>query len=517
MKIVFYCLHYEHIGIEYLSAVLKKAGHQTSLLFDPQLFDSFLIKNNFLDKLFDYSEELINQVVNSNNDLICFSTTSPYYSLACQVAKKIKERKNIPIVFGGMHPTLVPELVIREPFIDYICLGEGEHALLDLVNMLEGGRQTTNIENIWGKESNRIIKNTLRAPEKCLDKFPFPDKDLFYNEYRDFSSVYLIFSGRGCPLSCSFCYSALLRHLYENKGSFVRKRSVDNVIEELIAAKHKHKISKVCFLDDIFIYDIQWLRDFSVQYRSVVKLPFSCHVSPLFVNEETVDLLSLAGCSTVCMGVQTISENIRKEYMHRNETNEQVRLAIRLFKERKIFLQIDIMLGFCGQNKNELLDIATFFNRNKPNTLCVFPLDYLPKTEIVEIERKKGLLTDTDIGRIEHGDGNLIDCFRNKFKKNEVKELSKIANLIIISPLVPKFLMSFMIKNRLYRYFLGFNVYFNWGFNWLMIVYSRLFRLVKRLAWISHFFVLRFFIHYMVKRFSRFMNVTSVCKKSTKL
>jgi len=120
MKIAFVNDCVERLGVEYLSAVLKNAGHDTNLFVDPQLFNDVYIHSNTLGKLFDFKEFLLLQIINYNPDLICFSVDTESYQWACNIAKLVKNNIDVPILFGGIHPSSIPERVISNDFIDIV-------------------------------------------------------------------------------------------------------------------------------------------------------------------------------------------------------------------------------------------------------------------------------------------------------------------------------------------------------------------------------------------------------------
>lgn len=135
MKISFIYLGSENLGIEYLSSVLKKSGHKVELIFDPALFcDKHYLNVDFLAKLFDSRKKIIKRVLESRPDLIGFSVFTHNYKWALSIASLIKKEIDIPIIFGGVHPTILPEDVIANNSVDMICIGEGEEALLELMD-----------------------------------------------------------------------------------------------------------------------------------------------------------------------------------------------------------------------------------------------------------------------------------------------------------------------------------------------------------------------------------------------
>jgi radical SAM superfamily enzyme YgiQ (UPF0313 family) len=506
MHIVFLYWGYENPGIEYLSAVLKKAGHRTSLAFDPALFNTFHLMNDRLRKVFDHREELVDRILDSHPDLIGISSLSEDYGWGCMMAERIKKKKDVPIIFGGKHPTSVPDIVIKEDFIDYVCVGEGEEAMVELADALKEGKDTTSIPNIWAKRNGEIFSNEPRKLIQDLDSLPFADKDIFYDEHKGFSRIYTISSSRGCPHACTYCHNSLLRRIYEGKGPYLRRRSVDNVIEELKLAQKKYNIKKVYFLDEIFVYDIKWLREFVEKYKKSLGLPFGCEVYSTFVNEEVVALLLSAGCLAVDMGIQTISEDLRKRNLRRAGTNEQIKTALKLFKKTKIFMYVGVIIGLPEQTQDEVLEMARFFNRHRPDMILTSWLRYYPRTEIIEIAKKCGDLAEEDVARIEKGKE-----FTPFVRKGHTfdKDLGKIANLILISPIIPGFLMDFIINRKLYHFFPS-STFLHLNLNSLAMTWvKRIFEGKEKLLYFCVLGQLKFYVCYVSRRIKRSLRINN--------
>jgi len=446
MKVVFLCAGYESLGLEYLSAVLKKAGHETSLIFDPVLFNSFIWRNQTLDKVCTFKNIVINRVLELQPDLIAFSAVTDTYGWAIDMARALKKIIKVPVVFGGMHATLVPEVVLKESSVDYVCVGEGEEAFLELVKVLEQQKDASGIQNIWSKKGAEPVKNSLRQLITDLDSLPFPDKELFYREYSGFKHIYAIMTSRGCVFKCTFCYHSYVKDLFKDKGVYLRRRSVDNVITELKEAKERYRIKKVCFFDDLFSYDKEWLKNFSCQYREEISLPFVCAVHPGQVDEEVVLLLEDAGCAVVGLGLQTISSKIREEIFNRKESNQAIEKAISLFRKSKILTSVDILLGAPDQDKQEFLKLAEFLNRHKPDMILPIWLKYYPRLKIVEIAEKKGILDASEIKNIEEKGGTAF------FKGTSFDpRLARLSSFIMLSPLIPGKLHRLIIKREWYN------------------------------------------------------------------
>ncbi len=446
MKIVFVAREMESTAIEHLAAVLKQDGHIVSLAFDPSLFISFYFQHNPLARFFSYSKIVVDEIEDVKPDLVAFSVLSDDLSWALDLARKIKSRMAVPVVFGGIHPTSVPEHVIKENGVDFVCVGEGEYPLRELAVAIEQGEGQTCIWNIWAKEGGRIVKNPVRELIENLDALPLPDKDIFYKKHPVFyDQAYKILTARGCPHACSYCYNSYFRKAFYGKGKYLRRRSVGSVIEELILAKEKYRMKRVTFLDDTFIYDQRWLEDFLEQYQANIKLSFMCTVYPSLVNKKVVRLLRNAGCTVINMGIQDINENLRASVLNRHDSNRDIRRAIRLIKKSRIFIYTTIILGLPQQDESDVVATVRFLNENRPDIPDSNWLRYYPKTVITEFSFKQGLLHADEIKGIDQS-----YAFRpyglggHAFSQN----LLKLRNLLFLTCILPKELIVKILDGK---------------------------------------------------------------------
>lgn len=451
MDIVFVYPGYENIGIEYLSAVLKKGNHRTFLIFDPVLFnDSGGINIPFLSRCFDLRNRILKKISNIKPGLVCFSVVTDNFSWALETAKLIKRTMHIPIVFGGVHPTAVPEIVIKYDCVDFVCVGEGEGAIVELADSLENEHSVYNIKNVWVKQGNNIVANKLRPLIANLDSLPFADKDIYYSDLSFIFQGYTIATSRGCPNMCSYCANSLMREIYKDKGAYLRRRSVQNVLEELEGAKQRYKPKYVHFLDEVFTYDKKWLSDFVSDYRKKINLPFMCYISPQFADKEIISLLKEGGCYKVQMGVQTLNETKRINLLNRNYSNSRVSYIIDECRRNKIYITCDNILGLPGQDERELLEMAFFYSLHKPNNIEIFYLRYYPRTKIVTTVYNKGLLNNESLEKIDNGLGAKGIARGGDVYNAGLGRFQLLMNLIHF---MPKSWYLFIINKKLYRYF----------------------------------------------------------------
>ncbi|MFH0907060.1 MAG: radical SAM protein, partial [bacterium] len=408
MKIVFIYNGTESLGIEHISSLIKSKGHEVVLLFDPAVFQGEIFINiESLAKRYDMSGAIIKKAIELKPDLIAFSSFTGNYRWCLNITHAIKNISNIPIVFGGVHPTAVPEKVLSNDFIDFVIVGEGEFAMLDLIEHLFQGKpinELFDVPNICFKHENRIYLNSPRPYIRDLDSLPFPDKQLFFDQEPFFrKNPYLIMTSRGCPYNCNYCSNNMFRNLYSCEKQSVRRRSPDNVIEELLMSKKRWDIKRVYFMDDVFTFSTPWLREFIEKYIQKIKLPFYCYVHPLSLTREAAFLLKKGGCYLVGMGVQSGSERIRKDIYNRLDSNDKIIEAMSYLKENKINVQVDHIFGAPSENEEDLKESMQLYRKLKPEMILTFWLTYYPKTKIIEIAKRFGTLSDKDVNDIESG------------------------------------------------------------------------------------------------------------------
>jgi hypothetical protein len=197
VRVTFVTCGLEHLGIEALSAWVRQAGHEPALVYEARPFssgsgtDSRLLAR-FLDPRPD---ETAARVAATRPDVVAFTSYSVTHRWSIDVARAVKERCDVPIVFGGPHVSAAPERAIREWSIDAIVEGEGEGALVDLIECAERGRfGRTDVANCTFKGNGAPIRNPVRPLLQDLDTLPWADKRGFYDRCRPSSA-----SSTSCP------------------------------------------------------------------------------------------------------------------------------------------------------------------------------------------------------------------------------------------------------------------------------------------------------------------------------
>jgi len=379
---------YFHHGIAVLSAILKKAGHQTNLI----QFTKEISNNEFQEK-----------IKTLKPDLIGFSCTSHVFSFVQKYAQAAKEVSQALIVCGGVHPTVCPEEVIKDKNIDIVCRGEGDLALLELCQKMEKGKSIEKIENLWVKKGEKVFKNKLRPVVSDFDSLPFPDREIFNytNLNLEKTGVGTFIFSRGCPYQCTFCCESTLRNLYPDPENYHRSRSPRLVIKEIKEIRKKYPFINFIRLDDDLLFTrIDWLKEFVPLYQNEVALPFSADIRVNLMTEERLSLLKQAGCHLLRVGVESGDDFILKEILKKGITVLGIKKAFEAAKKRGIKVQAYNMMGVPYEGSQEILKTIKLNAQIKAD-LSVVSIFYPYKgTYLHELCRQKEFLSEQESQKI---------------------------------------------------------------------------------------------------------------------
>lgn len=374
----------EHLGSGYLSAVLKQAGHDTAFLHIVEPMGRE-----------DFQAWLCGQ----DAGLVGFSSTSLMFSKVRQMARWAKEETGLPVVVGGVHPTLDPLGALEDECIDMVCVGEGEAALLELAEALEGRGSVDEIPSLMGRWRGRGFSNPVRPLLEDLDSLPFPDRTIFDPSRLapDQAERITVMASRGCPYRCRYCSNHAQRSAYPNPGRYVRFRSVDNVLSEVEAlARDAVGIDHVRFDDDILTLRPRWFEEFVREYPRRVELPFICNSRADLLDEGKIAALKEAGCKTLCMGIESGNHRLRRDVLGRRMSDEQILDAFRLCRKHGIGTVSLNMMGFPGEDFSMVLDTVKLNARSQPGVTQITVFYPFPGTELYHACREEGLFVTDD-------------------------------------------------------------------------------------------------------------------------
>ena len=323
--------------------------------------------------------------------LIGVSATTRQWLRTRALLEELRERLNVPVILGGLHATFSPEEVLHHVGVDYVCLGEGEAALLELVEVLEasGHPAVRSVDNIWIKGQARP---KIRPPIEPIDSIPFAARDLLDERW----GVVHMSTQRGCPFPCTYCAARMYDQLYSELGgpSYGRRRSHENVLAELRALRAAGPLNYVVFLDDTFTIHHGWVREFCRVYGAELAVPFSLHARVETVNERMLGELGAAGCKHIVYGVESGSERVRRDIMQRHASNQRFRDVFRWTREAGIMATANYIIGTPGETVAEMEETIALHHELQPADFGYFVFYPYPGTALFRTCLEKGYLPE---------------------------------------------------------------------------------------------------------------------------
>ncbi|MEI8255939.1 MAG: radical SAM protein, partial [Deltaproteobacteria bacterium] len=464
VRVVFVTCGLEHLGISALAAYARSHGHEPVIIYEPRPFSSgtgtdSAVLARFLEPS---AEETAARVLAARPDVVAFTSYSVTHRWSVDVARSIKAARRVPIVFGGPHSGAVPTRVIQERSIDAVVEGEGEGALLDLIECAETDRfGRTDIANVTFKGSLSPRRNAVRPLIGDLDSLPWAEKSGFYASAPALEREYYVVSRRGCPFRCTFCEYSTFQRQYPGEKP-VRRRSVPHLIAELKHFKQRGRARKVFFWDAIFTLDLRWMEEFAEAYAREVAIPFECYTHPQTMTAEMAQLLARAGCIMVRVGVQSVNADTLAA-VDRKGDRDRVARTLDDLQRNNVPYSVDHIIGLPGEGAADQRAALTFYNEHRPKRIVAHWMTYFPGTTALEHAQRDGLLTEAEVARILDGDVGPGYMFDGNKDYQDHDELQKLSVLFDLLPLLPRDAVEWLLTNDRYRLLRGHTAFRQFG------------------------------------------------------
>lgn len=396
-------------GIGQLSAVLKKAGHDTR---QHHMFGQYDV------------EPLRQALADYQPDIVGFHVVYPQYRYVKQILKDLSPWKAFTIA-GGAHPTVSPSCLEEVPDLRAICIGEGEYPLLELADNLRDGKPVETIRGLWVRTTDgRIVKNPTQPFIKNLDDLPFMDREIC--DYQaiiesDYKTATFQF-GRGCPFDCTYCSNHVLRACQE--GPYVRFRSVDGCLEEIRQVTTKYDVKYLYLNDDTFMVRKKWFEEFCEKYPKHFSFPILVNARPEQINEDVCQRLAAAHCERVTMGIEHGNEEYRAKVLHRKMTNASIIKAYELCRKYGFKTKAHQLVGLPYETPELHKDTIRITSEILPDSFNLHIFEPYPGTYLGDICWKEGLVdperekmtfvgqTDTILKMPQFPRKEILKCFR---------------------------------------------------------------------------------------------------------
>jgi len=366
------------LGMLYLGGSLKRAGYSVQ---------AFHI-------LEEESEQYLNRIEFDDTLFIAVTSIMTGYSLRAAItfSQRLRSRHpEIPIIWGGVQPSAIPEICLREDFVDGIGMGEGENTIIEIAKAYQGQMDFSEIKGYAYKSLDKeIIINAQRELIDDLDSF-FPDYSLIRLENYIFNQkniTGLTMSSRGCPYNCSFCYNNSF-----NKRRW-RAHSEEFVLETILQLKKRYHFSNISFSDDNFMANkerglsiLRKLRDAGIRVYSI-----DLRIKGL--SDEDAKELNESEVISIFFGTESLNDRLLKFIQKDQNKEDVINGLVRLDRFPNMNVQTEILIGLPFESHDEMIqDIQDGFELYKYHrnlSLYFGVLFPLPRTQMFEYAKRNG-------------------------------------------------------------------------------------------------------------------------------
>ncbi|MFA6171554.1 MAG: radical SAM protein [Patescibacteria group bacterium] len=335
-------------------------------------------------------EELISKIRSYCPDLAGMSVFTGHLNKKyVQLSKELK-KEGYQTVWGNAHPSLLPNEVLKENYVDFIIIGEGEEALAELAESLDARDQFARIKNLGYKDDSGGIHINPRREFSDIDEYLIDWSLINLEEYiipyfsGRFQRTLAVVSSRGCPYNCQFCYNLV----FNNRRW--RAHSPEKIAANLEPIIKKYGIEAIRFLDDNFFVD----KERAFKIVEALGLPFSADCRVEYITEDFVSRLKSAKCLELTFGFESGSDRILKEVIKKGTGTAEIIRAVTLLSGSGIIASAGIIFGAPTETKSEYLETLNFIIRLlkiNPNLAftCGWFLPY-PGTGLYEKSKELG-------------------------------------------------------------------------------------------------------------------------------
>lgn len=360
----------EHLGILYIASSLRR--HFTE---------------NELEIKVTYGPVFGSTLDDEKPDIVGLSSVSQNYHIAQRYAKLCRER-NIPVIVGGVHISTLPHTLTED--MDVGIINEGEDAIVELMRVfMEDGSLTRQklaaVKGIVYHDGGGLVTTPSRERIKDLDTLPIPARELYHHPRRG------IFTSRGCPYECTFCFS---KPFWGAKARFF---SPEYVVKEMAHIVERFNVSQLSIYDDLFIAPRARFKKMVELIREAglhKKITFNCNVRPNEITDEVAELLKSMNITHVFLGIESGNQRVLKYLKKQAATVEQNRNAIRILKKHGIITYGGFIIGSPDETREEIMDTYRFIRKSGIDGFSPLMLTPLPGTPVWNIAKKRGLVSD---------------------------------------------------------------------------------------------------------------------------
>ena len=404
------------LGICYLSSSLKAAGHGVLLL------DLRAKRRPFGD-----AEEAIRRF---RPDLVGFSALVLEHRQLQEAAAAVKQLDGAPVVVvGGPFANSLPERLLEYPNVDLVVKGEGERPMVEIADRIDRGETDFALPGVGRRGDNGVVPPEGQLFVDDLNTLPFPDWDsLDLADYHDQEHHGLLYyhkeymsmtTSRGCPYSCVFCHNIM--------GKRFRKRSAENIVDEMEILGRDYGIREITISDDVFNLDRKRAKkvcDLILERELNLKFTFPSGLRGDVMDEELLGKLKAIGTYKVAYGIETGSPRLQK-VIKKNVDLARLREIIEATSRLGIIVQGFFLFGFPTETREDLRQTVRYALSSRLDLASFNIVNAFPGTELHAMATEMGRNLEYTLDQYDY---DTIDFQLSELSTDELRKVVRRVN-----------------------------------------------------------------------------------------
>lgn len=367
-------------GLCMVSAALKASGRSV-----------YTLNLNYKE----HPYELLRETILKNSiDVVATGGLSGQFSQLKQITDTAKSTKpDIITMVGGGIITAEPAVAMEAiDTVDYGMIGEGEITINALAYAIENKEDARKVEGV-------VLRDGTIAPHRAeiadLNILPFPDYEGFEYElcFRENMSISasdvntktaIIATGRSCPFNCTFCF--------HSSGKKYRRRSVDNIFQEIDWVMRHYDVNYIMFIDELFAANREFVKAITDGLKQR-KIRYWVQTRVDVVSKEILQMLKDSGCYEITYGVESADDHILKS-MQKGITVKQVERAFDLSNEVGLHAKGYIIFGDVEESKETIQNSICWWKNHPDYDIRMWWILTFPGSHLYQVALERGLITD---------------------------------------------------------------------------------------------------------------------------
>lgn len=351
-----------------------------------------------------YNEEDVKrklQEIRPDTVLITALSTE-YFRAYHTIARLSKEAfPDVPVIMGGVYPTVCPEHVMEDENVDVAMMGHAEERLDCFLSLIEQ-KDKEGIERFDGiayrkQGGGQIVINPLRQyigdvakmvkPDYSLvevDKYLDADRPSIANQNMETKGRNVsIISSYGCPYNCLFCATRTI------SGKKVAYRPADDVLEEIDFFVKEKQVETIVFTDDCILADKERA---SYIFNEIIRREYNIEiqiatVAAWHLDREILELMKRAGLTKFGISIESGNERVLHKIIHKPLDLKIIPEVVSICRELNILMRANFVIGFPGETWDEIRDTFRMAEKWDLDIIDIHIATVLPKTELYELAK----------------------------------------------------------------------------------------------------------------------------------